>query len=117
MLTRGFLAGYWALDPIDGTKGFLRGGQYAVCLGLIVDGEVVVGVTGCPNLPVDFSKPEGEKGVLFTAVKGHGAFSVRPLRHRHASFQHHRLHRNAQIGPNSRALPSHSRFAAAVHLD
>ena len=28
----------WALDPIDGTKGFLRGGQYAVCLGLLVDG-------------------------------------------------------------------------------
>ena len=25
----------WALDPIDGTKGFLRGGQYAVCLALI----------------------------------------------------------------------------------
>lgn len=24
----------WAIDPIDGTKGFLRGGQYAVCLGL-----------------------------------------------------------------------------------
>jgi 3'(2'), 5'-bisphosphate nucleotidase len=29
----------WALDPIDGTKGFLRGGQYAVCLGLIIDGH------------------------------------------------------------------------------
>lgn len=40
----------WALDPIDGTKGFLRGGQYAVCLALIVDGHVKVGVIGCPNL-------------------------------------------------------------------
>lgn len=43
----------WAIDPIDGTKGFLRGGQYAVCLGLMVDGDVKVGVLGCPNLPVD----------------------------------------------------------------
>jgi 3'(2'), 5'-bisphosphate nucleotidase len=76
----------WALDPIDGTKGFLRGGQYAVCLALMVDGDVKVGVLGCPNLPVDDSAPlsidagmdqtdsEG-KGVLFSAVAGHGATS------------------------------------------
>ncbi|GAA5919149.1 hypothetical protein JCM6882_005500 [Rhodosporidiobolus microsporus] len=65
---------HWALDPIDGTKGFLRGGQYAVCLGLLKDGEVVLGVMGCPNLPVDPKNPEGEKGALFVAVKGEGAF-------------------------------------------
>ena len=41
---------YWTLDPIDGTKGFLRGEQYAVALGLIADGKVVLGVLGCPNL-------------------------------------------------------------------
>ena len=74
----------WALDPIDGTKGFLRGGQYAVCLALIEDGDVKVGVLGCPNLPVDNSAPlsadvEGsEPGVLFGAIAGSGATS-RPL--------------------------------------
>jgi 3'(2'), 5'-bisphosphate nucleotidase len=79
----------WALDPIDGTKGFLRGGQYAVCLALMVDGDVKVGVLGCPNLPIDDAAPltaesgvdqtdtEG-KGVLFSAVSGQGATS-RPL--------------------------------------
>jgi 3'(2'), 5'-bisphosphate nucleotidase len=79
----------WALDPIDGTKGFLRGGQYAVCLALMVDGVPTVGVIGCPNLPVDDQAPldssigadaddkEG-KGVLFAAVRGEGATS-RPL--------------------------------------
>ena len=67
------------MDPIDGTKGFLRGGQYAVCLGLLLDGKVVVGVMGCPNLPVDYTKPDGEKGVIFVAVKGQGAFQVRTL--------------------------------------
>lgn len=67
---------HWALDPIDGTKGFLRGGQYAVCLGLIEDGQVVVGVMGCPNLPVDPKRPEGDKGALFVAVRGQGAFQV-----------------------------------------
>lgn len=78
----------WAIDPIDGTKGFLRGGQYAVCLALMVDGDVKVGVLGCPNLPVDDAAPltvdigsnatdEG-RGVLFSAVLGQGAAS-RPL--------------------------------------
>lgn len=76
----------WALDPIDGTKGFLRGGQYAVCLALIVEGEVRVGVLGCPNLPVDDTAPlsadvggsgedKHQRGVLFAAVYGQGATS------------------------------------------
>lgn len=64
----------WALDPIDGTKGFLRGGQYAVCLGLIKDSQVVLGVISCPNLPVDSTQESGDRGVLFTAVKAEGAF-------------------------------------------
>jgi 3'(2'), 5'-bisphosphate nucleotidase len=66
----------WALDPIDGTKGFLRGEQFAVCLALIVDGQVQVGVMGCPNLPIDAKDKEGEKGCLFITVKGQGAFQV-----------------------------------------
>lgn len=66
---------YWTLDPIDGTKGFLRGEQYAVALGLIEDGEVVLGVLGCPNLPMG----EGQgAGALFTAVRGEQS-RVRPL--------------------------------------
>jgi len=30
---------YWTLDPIDGTKGFLRGDQYAIALALVCDGH------------------------------------------------------------------------------
>ena len=40
---------YWTLDPIDGTKGFLRGDQYAIALALIEAGEVVLGVLGYPH--------------------------------------------------------------------
>jgi len=65
---------YWALDPIDGTKGFLRGQQYAVALGLIEAGEVVLGVLGCPNLP----DQAGHPGALFTAVRG-GGTTILPL--------------------------------------
>jgi len=63
----------WSLDPIDGTKGFLRGEQYAVCLALIVDAKVQLGVIGCPNLPQDGSRPDGPKGCMFVAVRGQGA--------------------------------------------
>ncbi|KAL7275642.1 3'(2'),5'-bisphosphate nucleotidase [Rhizina undulata] len=72
----GAIGRIWALDPVDGTKGFLRGGQYAVALGLMVNGEVVVGAMGCPNLPVDPARPDGPKGLLFSAVRGEGAFVV-----------------------------------------
>ncbi len=83
LIDRGTYAGggagrHWTLDPIDGTKGFLRRDQYAVALALIEDGEVVLGVLGCPNLPVDTADPDGERGGLFVAVKGEGTFT-RPL--------------------------------------
>ncbi len=50
---------FWTLDPIDGTKGFLRGEQYAVALALIVDGRVVVAALACPNLPARLGKRTG----------------------------------------------------------
>ena len=65
---------FWTLDPIDGTKGFLRGDQYAIALALIDRGRVVLGVLGCPNLPLNSADPDGEHGCLFIAVRGQGAF-------------------------------------------
>ena len=62
--TPGSAKRYWTLDPIDGTKGFLRGEQYAVALALIEDGQVVLGVLGCPNLDRD--------GLLMVATRGGG---------------------------------------------
>ena len=50
--TKGYCDRFWTIDPIDGTKGFLRGEQYAVALALVVDGQVVVGALACPNLRV-----------------------------------------------------------------
>jgi len=59
---------FWTLDPIDGTKGFLRGDQYAIALALIEDGDLKVGILGCPALDLGY----GSTGLLFTAVRGQG---------------------------------------------
>jgi 3'(2'), 5'-bisphosphate nucleotidase len=63
---------FWTLDPIDGTKGFLRGEQYAVSLALIVDGRIQVSILGCPNLPAADGW-DRETGCLFSAIRGRGA--------------------------------------------
>ena len=40
----------WVLDPVDGTKGFMRGEHYCIALGLMVEGSPVLSVLGCPNM-------------------------------------------------------------------
>ncbi|KAJ4897318.1 Inositol monophosphatase family protein [Raphanus sativus] len=80
---------HWVLDPIDGTKGFLRGDQYAVALGLLEEGKVVLGVLACPNLPLasiaggnknknSSSSSDETIGCLFFATIGSGTY-MQPL--------------------------------------
>lgn len=78
-------ARFWTLDPIDGTKGLLRGGQYVVALALVVDGVVRVGAIGCPRLTLTTSG--GAAGGVAIAVREQGSWwmpfgdeAVTPLR-------------------------------------
>lgn len=59
---------YWTLDPVDGTKGFLRREQYAIALALIEEGHIQAAVLACPNLD-----GAGPSGLMLTAVRGQGA--------------------------------------------
>lgn len=71
--------GFWTVDPIDGTKGFLRGEQYSVCLAWIEHGAPVHGVVGCPNLSMDLSRPLDEPdpaGVIYAASAGEGLYET-----------------------------------------
>lgn len=59
---------YWVLDPIDGTKGFMRGEQYAIALALVKQGETVMGILGCPNYETH--------GSIYFSEKGHGSKAI-----------------------------------------
>ncbi len=61
---------FWTLDPIDGTKGFLRGEQFAIALALVSGGQVQLGILGCPNLR------SSAGGTLFWAIRGKGSWKI-----------------------------------------
>ncbi len=63
----------WVLDPIDGTKGYLRRGQYAVALALLDEGTPTLGILGCPSLR---SADGAREGSMFVAEGGQGAFEI-----------------------------------------
>lgn len=71
---------FWAVDPIDGTKGFVRGGQFSIALAHIVHGEVVAGFLGCPVLDPDPDASVEARamcGVVQAARRGGGAWQWR----------------------------------------
>ncbi|KAE8656548.1 putative PAP-specific phosphatase [Hibiscus syriacus] len=83
-------ATYWILDPIDGTRGFVKGSPalYVVGLSLVVEGDIVLGVMGCPNWVVDTSfqsttDTQGYKhsylplGIIMVAHVGCGTWTKR----------------------------------------
>jgi 3'(2'), 5'-bisphosphate nucleotidase len=79
---------YIVMDPIDGTSAFLQGGQYAVVLGIIQDGQEIMGVAAGPNIKFGAVVQRGENireddidrnglGTMISAVRGHGATARR----------------------------------------
>lgn len=92
---------FWALNALDSNKGFMRGDQFAVGLALVEDGEVMLGVLGCPNYPMSkewlnyqhgyyklvckLTPPSAEswdKGCVFYARRGSSKAWIQPLVHK-----------------------------------
>lgn len=66
---------FWVLDPIDGTKGYLNGRQYATALALIREGQVTLAAIGCPELELP-GYPVLGRGVMLFAEKGRGCWAA-----------------------------------------
>ncbi|WJX46218.1 3'(2'),5'-bisphosphate nucleotidase [Trifolium repens] len=97
-----------SIEGISGrfwTLGFVSGDQYAVALSLIEDGEVMVGVLGCPNYPMrkdwlsyqqnyhrivsKLIPPTSEtwnEGCVIYAKKGSGKAWIQPVIHVNKKF-------------------------------
>ena len=95
---------FWTLDPIDGTKGFLRGEQYAIALALVEDGEPVVAALACPGLHFG---ADGTVGSVFAAVRGEGSFEV-PLEGGDA---------RVEVRVSREADPARARFCESVESE
>ncbi|MBN2369887.1 MAG: 3'(2'),5'-bisphosphate nucleotidase CysQ [Vicinamibacteria bacterium] len=68
-------ATYWLVDPLDGTKEFLKGlGEYTVNIALVIDGDPTLGVVFAPALDRLFDAALGlgarktDKGVVTTVA-------------------------------------------------
>ncbi len=97
---------YWAIDPIDGTRGFLRRDQYAIALALIEEGAVKLGLLGCPNLHLDPELLHGKKGCIFVAIKGKGSVQM-PLEGEQRKF----------LSVSRVTDPRSSRFAESIESE
>ncbi|KAL3010991.1 hypothetical protein AAZX31_07G176500 [Glycine max] len=94
---------FWALSPLDG--GSSCGDQHVVALSLIEEGEVVLGVLGCPNYPMrkdwfsyhhsylrmisKLAPPTSQtwnKGCVIYAKRGSGKAWIQPLLHVNDKF-------------------------------
>lgn len=61
---------FWCVDPLDGTKEFIkRNGEFAVHIALVERGEVVLGVVHLPVLATTFFAEKGSSG-SFKIEKG-----------------------------------------------
>jgi len=88
----------WIVDPLDGTRSYIAGRpEFAVSIGLVEDGQAVLGVVYNPAT-----------GELFWAVRGGGAWCQTPARREAV-----RLHVTARsTGDQAVLLASRSEIAA-----
>ncbi|MEA2663775.1 MAG: 3(2), 5-bisphosphate nucleotidase [Candidatus Eremiobacteraeota bacterium] len=113
----GTLARFWLVDPLDGTREFVRGGDdYTVNIALVEDGVPVLGVVHVPAT-----------GVSYAAARGAGATRVedgesRPIAARRAGAQDElvvvasRSHRNDALEAFLGALPPHRAISIGSSL-
>ncbi|WP_444895783.1 3'(2'),5'-bisphosphate nucleotidase CysQ [Microbulbifer sp. SSSA005] len=73
---------YWIVDPLDGTKEFIRrNGEFTVNVALIENGEPVLGVVYVPVLNITYAGCKGE-GAFKRGANGETEIRVRPLKPR-----------------------------------
>jgi len=96
---------FWTLDPIDGTKGYRRGDQYAVALAFLERGQVLFGGLACPGLDVNCKPAQYSCGVLAIAQRNCGAWCA-PLNNPDAPY--------VQMRVSECTIPAQARLLRSV---
>lgn len=66
----------WAIDPIDGTNGFIKGEHYAISVSLLIDKKTVLSLVGWPNHSSTLTSIHFDGPVIFLAVKNYGIYAI-----------------------------------------
>lgn len=113
--TRKSWSRYWLVDPLDGTKEFIkRNDEFTVNIALIENGEPVLGAVHAPAL-----------GLSYIAARGHGAWALRDgqTRRLHTrstparpSFVVSRSHQDAELQKLLSTLPEHDAVSRGSSL-
>lgn len=67
---------FWTLDPIDGTKGFLRNEQWVIAAALVEAGQVVLAGLVCPHLDLTGQSTKAGPGCIIAASQGEGSWAT-----------------------------------------
>ncbi|MEW5729191.1 MAG: 3'(2'),5'-bisphosphate nucleotidase CysQ [Pseudomonadota bacterium] len=87
---------FWLVDPLDGTKEFIkRNGEFTVNIGLIRDGVPVAGVVHAPALRLLWSGADGRATMVDAQGQRH-AIACRPAPEHGAVVVTSRSHRNPE---------------------
>ncbi len=85
--TRQLWTRYWLVDPLDGTKEFIkRNGEFTVNIALIAQGEPVLGVIHAPVLQKTYSAAVG-LGAFREIPAANGTWQAEPIHSRKAQPQ------------------------------
>lgn len=94
----------WLIDPIDGTKSFVRGyPMFSTQLALMHRGELVLGVSCAPCW--------AERGELYYALRGAGAFRVEGVDARAAAPVRLRVSRATELAQTALSMGNIASFA------
>lgn len=78
---------YWLVDPLDGTKEFIKkNGEFTVNIAHIVNGQPVWGVVVAPALGVTYQGGAAVSGSTKTSASGSSPLQVGPLPHNNSGW-------------------------------
>ena len=107
---------YWLIDPLDGTKEFIKkNGQFTVNVALIHDGRPVLGVVDAPALGVSYFAAQGAGA---WKQENDGPFDAITTRRVEDNLRvvSSRSHRNAELEALLERLPEHSDVSVGSSL-